>query len=91
MSDLIHEVTEEFSASWAADLFERLAEGGTWGVPRSGLIFSKAAERLLLVARMPWAEGMPITAEQLAAQQDADFDAIREVFEGVGVTVEEEL
>lgn len=72
---------------WSRNLFNSLAEGGAWGVPRSGLIFNKRGEELHLVARMPHDPAMPCTREQLEEQQDADFNGVKDNFGAAGVTV----
>jgi hypothetical protein len=73
--------------AWCSDLFESLAEGGVWGVPRSGLVFRKDDGALVLIEQMPHFPGMPMTAAELTDAQDADFAAIRREFERAGVPV----
>lgn len=77
-------------ATWSRNLFDALNDGGTWGVPRSGLIFTKRGEEFVLTARMPWMEGMPITAAQVDEQQLSDFEAIRRHMADAGITVTDE-
>ena len=72
---------------WCRNLFNRLAPGGSWAVPRSGMIFSKRDDSLVLVCEMPHVPEMPITAQQLATQQQADFNIIKENFGKAGITV----
>jgi hypothetical protein len=75
-------------AAWCRNLFDGLAEGGIWGIPRSGLIFTRLGDKLVLTAAMPWDPAMPITEAQLAEQQNGEFEAVRENFAAAGVTVE---
>jgi hypothetical protein len=80
---------------WSLNLFNRIAEGGTWAVPRSGLVFRKEKGSLVLVARMPYtdeiraaaADGrdVPQDAETLRQYQDSDYAKIVEVFGGAVV------
>jgi hypothetical protein len=62
---------------WCQGVFDMLVDGGVWGVPRSGLIFTKRGETLVLTS-----PDVP-TAEQLE-----DYDCIREHFAAAGLTVE---
>ena len=73
--------------SWSRNLFDTLRDGGPWGIPRSGLIFTKRGGELHLTARMPHDPAMPITVEELIAQQKADFDGTKLHFEAAGITV----
>jgi hypothetical protein len=73
---------------WSRNHFNMLAEGGTWGVPRSGLLFIKQGGTLLLSQRMPWQDGMPMTAEELDKFQIEDYECIKANFEAAGITVE---
>ena len=72
---------------WSRQHFDMMKEGGTWGVPRSGLLFNKSGKTLLLTARMPHDPAMPISPEQLAEQQQADFDIIKQNFGAAGIAV----
>lgn len=72
---------------WSRNLFNSLSEGGTWAIPRSGLIFVRHGEELHLTARMPHDPAMPCTREQLQEQQDADFNGVKDNFGAAGVTV----
>jgi hypothetical protein len=73
--------------NWSRDHFRVMSDGGTWAVPRSGMVFVKHGNRLELSARMPHDPAMPITPEELQEQQQADFDIIKLHFEAAGVTV----
>jgi hypothetical protein len=72
---------------WSRERFRTLADGGVWGVPRSGLLWEKRGDELVLVARMPWIEEMPINAKQFKQQQDADIRIISEHMRAAGVKV----
>ena len=73
--------------AWSRNHFRMLREGGTWAIPRSGLIFIRRGNELQLIARMPHDPAMPCTREQLQEQQDADFDGVKDNFGAAGVTV----
>jgi len=73
--------------TWCRQLWDSLSEGGRWGIPRSGLIFARQNDQLVLVAEMPHVPQMPITAAQLKEQQDSDFNGTVEHFGRVGVKV----
>lgn len=79
-------------AVWAKNMFELLAEWGTWGIPRSGLIFQKRGEQLVLVNRMPWMPEMgdEITEHELRLQQDREFDENRKWFGEAGIPIIDE-
>lgn len=72
---------------WSRKMFAMMAEGGTWGVPRSGLIFQKHGKCLELTARMPYDPAMPLSPAQLDEQQQGDFDAVKLHFGAAGVEV----
>lgn len=79
------------STAWCRTHFAMMAEGGAWGVPRSGLLFRKQAGALILYGVMPYDERMPITAEQLREQQDGEYDGIRQAFEAAGIVVRKDV
>lgn len=72
---------------WCRHLFDMLHDKGVWGIPRSGLIFQKQGDALVLIDRMPYMEGMPISDEELATQQDHDYEDTCENFGAAGVKV----
>ena len=78
---------EDFEVAWSKNHFARMNDGGMWAVPRSGLIFQKRGARLVLTARMPHMDGMPLSAEQLREYQDADFKVIQSNFEAARIPV----
>ena len=76
--------------AWCRDIFDKLCDGGSWGVPRSGLLFRKRGNTLVLVGRMPWVEGMPMTAKELRAGQDEDMEGAVVHFGAAGINVVDE-
>jgi hypothetical protein len=83
---------EQMHVEWCRTFFSTLADGGTWAVPRSGLVFQKRDRSLVLVARMPHHPGMlklpqPITEDDLTVYQDDDYAVICEHFEAAGISV----
>jgi hypothetical protein len=68
-------------------MFACLRDGGTWGVPRSGLIFVKRDGKLQLTERMPHHPAMPITPLRLKRQQRHEFLNIKRHFGAAGVEV----
>jgi len=75
---------------WSKNLFKTLTEGGAWGVPRSGLLFQRRQEHLILVSRMPWKDGIGMSAEQLRQYQKADYQVIAKHMASAGITVLDE-
>lgn len=85
-------------AVWCRQHFSLMADGGIWGVPRSGLIFTRRGDKLVLIDAMPYLEEMaeafaagddvPANAEALREYQDEDFELIRAKFELAGITVD---
>lgn len=75
------------NVNWSRNHFGMMHEGATWGVPRSGLVFTRRGNELHLVLRMPHDPAMPITAPELKKFQDADFEGVKENFGAAGVVV----
>ena len=71
----------ESHTAWCRMVFDSLNEGGTWAVPRSGLIFTKRDGKLVLTLRMP---------EVPNEIQDEDFELIRQHFALAEIQVVEE-
>lgn len=74
---------------WCRQTFDMMAEGGVWGIPRSGLVFQRIGDKLVLKDAMPWSAEMPITADELEAMQLREFEETKEHFAAAGITVEE--
>lgn len=78
---------------WCRNVFRALNEGGVWGVPRSGLVFTKRGEELVLTERLPASVEQSRTYQgedlQLRAYQDEDFEVIKAHFAAAGITVTE--
>ena len=74
-------------AEWCQGLWDSIADGGVWAVPRSGIVLKKdeAAKRMTLSERMPWVPEMPGTPEDLRLYQDADFESVAKRFALIGV------
>jgi hypothetical protein len=69
-------------ADWCRWMMRSLALGGVWGVPRSGLTFTKTAEdTLTLTSKVAMA--MPGFSEF----QDDDYAVIKQKFEEAGYKV----
>lgn len=88
-------------ADWCKTLFFSLKDGGVWGVPRSGLVFERRGNALVLIDRMPYTAELaqaasdghrvPPSPEALLAYQDQDEALIKEQFQRAGITVREAL
>ena len=74
---------------WCRSMFNLLADGGVWGVPRSGVVWRKEGKTLVLDALMPWMEEMEgvITPSELHRQQEDEIDAVTRHFAAAGITV----
>jgi hypothetical protein len=75
-----------------------LAQGGVWGVPRSGLIFQRRGDTLVNTMRMPFMPEMadpskdcPHTAAELEVYQEEEFQDTVEHFKAAGITVTKEI
>jgi hypothetical protein len=74
-------------AGWCRQMFASLAEGGVWGIPRSGVVFRKEGDALVLTESMPYDESMPLTFAQFTEQQNGEFETVREHFAAAGIEV----
>lgn len=72
---------------WSRQMFRTLAEGGKWGIPRSGILFTKRGDRLEATDVMPHDPNMPITPLRLKRQQRHEFLNVKRHFEAAGITV----
>jgi hypothetical protein len=74
---------------FAKGVWNMLRDGGTWAVPRSGLIYQKREDEktLALISRMPWFEGMPIPADELRTYQDDDHEGVERIFRAISIDV----
>ncbi len=75
---------------WSRKMFAAMKDGAVWGVPRSGLIFTKRDGGLVLTAEMPWIPFLPMKRADWWEHQTTDFNAIKEHFGAVGIRVERE-
>jgi len=80
------------SRGFARGIWDKLADGGVWGIPRCGLVYRKDAEakELVLIMRMPWFEGLSASEQQLLDSQEHDHAGIIDMFDAIGVGVREE-
>jgi len=67
------------NSKWCQGLFQSLNDKGRWVVPRSGLIFERRGNKLILV------QSLPMEDENF---QVLDFMAIKHEFGVAGITVE---
>ena len=74
---------------FAVELWDMLADGGVWGVPRCGLIYTKDEKQntMRLTARAPWFSELSCTPEELREAQDADHEDIRAMFSMIAIEV----
>jgi hypothetical protein len=72
---------------WSRQQFRILADGGSWAVPRSGMIFVKRGKRLELAVCMPHDPAMPCSKEELREQQRNEFKNIKRYFKAAGIDV----
>jgi hypothetical protein len=75
--------------AWCGRHFSFLAEGGVWAVPRSGLVFQRRGDTLVLIESMPWMPEMEgiVTPAELDEQQACEYDQIRNHMRAAGVKV----
>lgn len=74
---------------FAVELWDSLADGGHWGIPRCGLLYRKDAlnNTMRLVLRAPWIEGLSISPEELVEAQDEDHQGITDMFAMIAIEV----
>ena len=68
-----------------------LADGGVWGVPRSGLVFMRRGRDLVLTQIMPHDQAMPMRLRELRRYQAKDYANIKRHFEAAGIKVRRDL
>lgn len=79
--------SDEQWVEWSRRMFAALRVGGVWGVPRSGLIFTRTGEKTLaLTSVMPHDRAMPVTPRQLFQQQAGDYREIQRHMKSAGIT-----
>ena len=87
MTDMLPE-----HVAWCRAQVDMIRIGGVWGIPRSGLVFTRTGpDELTLTARMPWMTEMEgtVTREQLLEQQQEEYEETRRHMEAAGVTVKD--
>lgn len=77
---------------WAISMWAMLKDGGNWALPRSGLLYRKesAAAELVLVARMPWDDQLPVDEFEWVTKQQNDHDGVKLMMSTIGVEVTDE-
>lgn len=70
---------------WCRGLFCALKDGGKWGVPRSGLTFTRRGDKFVLTDRAAYYEGLA-----WIIYQQSDYLVIKEEFEAAGIPVSDE-
>ena len=79
--------TDHGYVEWSRRQFQMLKIGGIWGVPRSGLVFTRTGEKTLALTEvMPHNPSMPVTPRELFEAQAADFQAIQGYMKAAGIT-----
>ena len=81
------ELPVDQQVAWSRNLFGTIADGGTWAIPRSGLIFARHGNTLVLTLRMSHEPDMPLTPRQLHDVQQSDYEIIRRRFVAAGIEV----
>lgn len=83
-----HRSSEEaMHIAWSKTHFASLKDQGVWGVPRTGLMFQRQGDALVLIQRMPHDPKMPISAAELDEIQQDDFEVIASKFRAAGIEV----
>lgn len=82
---------DEQDVLWSKKFFSTMADGAIWGVPRSGLIFTKKGDCLVLKDRMPFDPSMPCMKDDFVSFQEDDYLTIKAHFEAAGIKVEKDL
>ena len=72
---------------WCRRMFSLMADGALWGIPRSGLIFTRRGDTLVLTGVMPHDMTLPLSAPRLIKQQRSDFNEVQKWFGLAGITV----
>lgn len=63
---------------WARKIFACMADGGTWTIPRSGLVFQRRGDGLVLIER---------SDKHALWVQFAEYDQLAELFGEAGIEV----
>ena len=86
--------SEKEFANWCLQMWRMLRDGGTWAVPRSGLIFQKRSGKLVLIQALPWMPGMAdeegyalTDADDLLLYQRNDYETIKFYFNEAKIEV----
>lgn len=78
-------------SAWCRNLMAMLTDGGAWGVPRSGLTFTKKGDYLVLTKRDAYDRGVhPYTKKGWETYQQEDYERIWREFALAGIVVSDE-
>jgi hypothetical protein len=72
-------------SEWCRQCFALIADGGTWAVPRSGLIFTRRGEDLALTKII-----CVVPVPGYVKESRADYLAIRREFKKAGIRIYDE-
>ena len=64
-----------------------MADKAVWAIPRSGLVFQRQGDGLVLIMVMPHDPALPLTEDELREYQREEYDAVKAHFEAAGVPV----
>ena len=78
---------EKEHIAWSKNLYDKLKEGGSWVVPRSGLMFTKTSGSFALTKLMPWDPLMAFGKEELSKYQQEDYAVIAKHMRAAGISV----
>ena len=73
--------------AWCHQLMDGLHEGGTWTLPRSGLIYVKRGKVLILTMRTPHHPSMPMEQGEWEDYQDEDHANNKRIFGAAGYEI----
>jgi hypothetical protein len=68
-------------SAWCQRLFNNLADGGDWMVPRTGLTFTRRGDKLVLTKRLTGFD---------PRDQQADYRATQRQFAKIGIIISDE-
>lgn len=85
-----HRVTKPANVEWCRNLFDSLNDGGHWGVPNTGLVYTKRGDKLVLTERMVLSPEHGTTGAKLAKWQQEQYEQTVRHFGAAGVTVTDE-
>jgi len=75
---------------WCKNIMSMLRDNGVWGVPRSGLTFTKRGDTLVLTKRSGVPPDVRVVDHVWAHQQEEEFAAVKKHFGAAGFKVIDE-